>query len=173
LDIKQKHLILAKSKLAEINSTISNINPISRESVLFYRDLLDAEILLEEGDFEGAVAISKKAKPLKIPDVVLMNMARYNLPVITDVFARAYQANNELDKAIDEYKRLVAIGRGSRSRRLVYPKYYYCLAKLFERQADYDEAKKYYEKFISLWKDADPGIAEVEDAKKRLAGLKE
>ncbi len=29
-----------------------------------------------------------------------------------------------------------------------------------------------YEKFLDFWKVSDPGIAEVEDAKKRVAGLK-
>ena len=37
----------------------------------------------------------------------------------------------------------------------------------------YNNAKaiEHYKKFLSVWKDADPGIAEVEDAKKRLVWL--
>ena len=39
------------------------------------------------------------------------------------------------------------------------------------RRIEKAKAIDHYEKFLALWKDADLGIAEVEDAKKRLAGL--
>jgi hypothetical protein len=41
-------------------------------------------------------------------------------------------------------------------------------------QVRYFKAKaiEHYEKFLSLWKDADPRILKVKDARKRLASLK-
>lgn len=46
------------------------------------------------------------------------------------------------------------------------------LGKICEQQGNKANAIEHYEKFLDPWKDTDPGIAEVTDAKKRLAGLK-
>jgi len=52
--------------------------------------------------------------------------------------------------------------------------FYLTNLKMSKQQIGWEgKAIEHYEKFLELWKDANPGIAEVEDAKKRLAGLKE
>ena len=45
------------------------------------------------------------------------------------------------------------------------------LGKIFEEQGNKAQAAKHYEKFLGLRKDADPGMTEIEDARKMLAAL--
>ncbi len=47
------------------------------------------------------------------------------------------------------------------------------LATLYERLGDTDRARHWYERFLTDWKDADPDIPELIEAKKRMAALGE
>jgi len=51
-------------------------------------------------------------------------------------------------------------------------KAHYLLAVAYEKSGWNKKAIEKYEEFLEIWKDADPGIPEVEDAKQRLKALK-
>jgi tetratricopeptide (TPR) repeat protein len=51
-------------------------------------------------------------------------------------------------------------------------KVHYLLGLAYEQSGWTRKAIEQYEEFLEIWKDADPGISEIEDARQRLARLK-
>ncbi|MFB0565535.1 MAG: tetratricopeptide repeat protein, partial [Candidatus Aminicenantaceae bacterium] len=89
-----------------------------------------------------------------------------------DSMASVYYLSGEKEKAIQEYERITELTTGRIYYGDIYAKSFYMLGKIYEDKGWKGKAIESYEKFLDLWKDADPGISEVEDAKKRLAALK-
>jgi tetratricopeptide (TPR) repeat protein len=89
-----------------------------------------------------------------------------------DGLARALYESGDLDKARENYEKIIMLTTGRLDHADIYAKAFYMLGKIAEHQQDKVKAREYYEKFLSFWKDADPGQPEVEDSRKRLVELK-
>jgi serine/threonine protein kinase/Tfp pilus assembly protein PilF len=185
IDLKQGNPESAKTRLEEMNSLFQTeaikkmwqSNPIWKGRDNFYFDILDCEIELYEGkpDIDRIRKAFEEDRAFLAP---LYNLWQINIvislhdpPFSRDFIPRAYLQNGDLDKAIETYERLVTFNPQSIDRRLIHPLNYYRLGKVYEQKGNKRKAKASYRKFLELWKDADPGITEVEEAKKRLAGL--
>jgi tetratricopeptide (TPR) repeat protein len=125
-------------------------------------NILKGEIELGRGNYSEGLKIIEVASKLRGDIYVLESLAF------------AYFANADLEKAIVTYENLLSLQdmpfgwEGQEYWILAH----YQLGKIYEQQGNTAKAIENYEKFLDLWKDADPGIAEVEDARERLSSLK-
>ena len=163
------HLDMKKMDEAEI--TADELKELiekgmNRKKIRFYYHLMGM-IELKRENFSKAIENFKKA-------ISLLPFQRYLGPhaLFIQFLASAYYKSRDLEKAREEYERTLSLTSGRLSYGDIYAKSFYMLGKIYEQQDDKAKAIEHYEKFLDLWKDADPGIAEVEDARKRVAGLK-
>jgi tetratricopeptide (TPR) repeat protein len=95
-----------------------------------------------------------------------------NQALFYEPLALVYQKMDDSQKARAEFEKILSLTSGRIHYGDIYAKSFYMLGKIYEQQGNTAKAIEHYEKFLDLWKDADPGIAEVDDASERLAGLK-
>ena len=134
--------------------------------------ILASEIMLARGQANDAIKYFKQYFKVYTPSGSSPSLYSINVPFDQDIISRAYAAKGDLDRAIAEYKRLLTFDPASQDRRLKNPRYEYHLAKLLERRGSTAEALAHYTKFLEYWKDADPDLPELLDAKARVAALK-
>jgi tetratricopeptide (TPR) repeat protein len=85
--------------------------------------------------------------------------------------ARAYFQSDDLENARREYEEITRLTTGRLGYGDIYARSFYMLGKIYEKQGNKAEAIANYQRFLDLWKDADPGLPEVPDARGRLAAL--
>jgi serine/threonine protein kinase/Tfp pilus assembly protein PilF len=172
VEVKQGEIDSARSRMDKIKSLLPELTPASRKIRTFHHDWLQAEILMAQDSPRKAIEILEKIVPSDVPSMYTDNIGPYNMPFIRDVLARAYHQNGELGKAISEYETKITFNPESKDRHLIHPKYHYFLAKLYQEKGLSAKAIGQYDIFLQLWKDADPVLPELQDAKKRLNSLK-
>jgi tetratricopeptide (TPR) repeat protein len=123
---------------------------------------------------QGSIDLERKNYPLAIEYLrkAVSSVPAQGDAILYDTLALAFFKSGDLENAQKAYETIVSLTWGRLSYGDIYAKGFYHLALIDEKLGDKAKARENYRKFLDLWKDADPGLPEVEDARKRLAGLK-
>jgi len=158
----------AQKIAGELNELI--VKGFNKKEIRYYNNLMGM-IELERKNFSQAIEYFKKALSL-LPYQFGPWDPHNEHALFIDPLALAYYKAGEIEKAREEYERITSLTAGRLNYGDIFAKSFYMLGKIYEKQDNRAKAIKQYEKFLELWKDADPGFDEVEGAKKRLAELK-
>jgi tetratricopeptide (TPR) repeat protein len=137
----------------------------------WYFRVLEGEIALAAGDLAAAEAAFSASEPEFKPSVSdRIDPFFSNLP-FHDGLARVKVASGDVKGAIEIYRQLITPDISQKWTTILEPRFVFELAKLLEQSGDRAGAREQYERFLTLWKRADPGLAELQEARRRLKQL--
>jgi serine/threonine protein kinase len=145
------------------------IDESGRNNLKKYYHHLMGMIALAEGDLASATDFCRMAsEELPFQNNTDMDMHAY----FDESRARVAEAAGDADKAISFYRVLIARTSGRLYCGDLFVRSYDRLGKLYLKKNLRAEAAEAFETFLRLWAEADPGLAEVTDARAELAALK-
>jgi len=162
-------ILLAMKSEAEAEQVAAQLkemidNGIDKKAIKFYYHLM-GEIERASGNYSMAIEYFEKARSLEGYGPLAKRLDFANSLALT------YYESGKLESARNLYNDMTTFTSTRLQYGDIYAKSFYMVGKIYEEQGDTAKAIEYYEKFLDLWKDADPGITELEEARKRLAGL--
>jgi len=170
--LEMKSMDEAQRAAAELKELIES--GMNKKAIRHYHHLLGM-IELKRENFSKAVEFFKRGISL-LQYQCYFDYSQWLIPdshaLFMEPLALAYYKMGDLDKAQEEYEKITYLSSGRIYYGDIYAKSFYMLGKIYEEKGWKGKAIEHYEKFLELWKDADPGIVEVEDARKKLARLK-
>ena len=128
---------------------------------------LDGEIAVARGRYDEALSSFKAAQ-----QAAWMVLGRDASTVFAtnspsrDGIARTQTARGVRKAAIEEYRRLTAVGPVNASSAVLEPRHVLELARLLIAEGDEAGARVEYARFLTLWANADPGLPELSEAKR-------
>ncbi|MGD8535181.1 MAG: protein kinase [Candidatus Aminicenantes bacterium] len=140
---------------------------LHRKAERFYWHLMGL-IELKKKNFQKAIQYFRQAVAM-LPSQIDPGHAQ---ALFFEPLASTNFEAGDVDKAQKEYERIISLSTGRLLYGDIFAKSLYMLGKIYEQKSMEDEAIEHYEKFLSLWGEADPSITEIVDAKKRLTALK-
>ena len=93
----------------------------------------------------------------------------YDHPLYRESMARAKWQAGDLEGAITELERLVALTDPRLDIPIHYVKAHYQLGQLYEQQGNRDRARDWYGRFMQFWGSSDMDLEEIRDARNKLA----
>jgi tetratricopeptide (TPR) repeat protein len=143
-------------------------NWLNPKLMRYYYHLM-GHIFLEKNNIGDAIAYFEKAAEFLSwqydPE------GKYIHALLYESLALAFYKAKDYESARRWYEKIVDLTSCRIYDGDIYVKSFFMMGKIYEQKGQKKKAIEHFEKFLTLWKDADPGLPEVEDAKLRLIAL--